>query len=106
MPASVKSASNLADHESWRARPTPRDTPGLPQAPGVRGYKFSVRYTHKKIISRVRNTLSLSNFLYVQRRVKSLNEKNTFLKWQYAICFSNLSRNLLIDTVDIESDLK
>ena len=62
--------------------------------------------THKKIISRVRNTLSLSNFLYVQRRVKSLNEKNTFLKWQYAICFSNLSRNLLIDTVDIESDLK
>ena len=68
-------------------------------------YKINV-YTHKKIISRVRNTLSLSNFLYVQRRVKSLNEENAFLKWQYAICFSNLSRNLLIDTVDIESDLK
>ena len=66
----------------------------------------SIIYTHKKIISRVRNTLSLSNFLYVRRRVISLNEENAFLKWQYAICFSNMSRNLLIDTVDIESDLK
>ena len=44
MPAPVKSASNLADHESLRARPTPRNTPGLPRAPGVTDYKFLARH--------------------------------------------------------------
>ena len=32
--------------------------------------------------------------------------KNALSKWQYTISFSKQSRNLLMDTDDVESDLK
>ena len=49
----------------------------------------------------------LVTMCYARKKNRHTKSMQPFMiRWQYATFFSNSSRNLLIDTVDVESDLK